>query len=210
MKKFLPIFVTALLSFNTIAICAEVEITKAEKDESGVVNFSCNVSDIANLGEQIVTVVAKEYDAANNDVDAIVYINQFNIDAFNDNATEAEAETTDEVDDKTEVGFDYKFGLKDSVDETKVYLLRVGGTDIDDVAQKIIGVSGKTVYVAGDVNSDGYINDVDAALVLKYIGGSYDLDVAGLKAANVVNSDVDDVNMLDVIEILSLSNTTQS
>jgi hypothetical protein len=182
MKKFLPIFIVAMLSFNTIASGAEISISKAERDETGYVNVKCGISDVEE-GQQITT-VAKEYTASNEDLSAIIYIDQF------------EPEVTDGE-------FEYSFNVNDSMDDTKVYLLRVGGTKVEKVAQKIIAVSGKTVYVAGDVNGDGFIDDVDATLVLRYISGLSEFDASEQKAANVVTTD--EINMLDVIKILSLA-----
>jgi hypothetical protein len=182
MKKFLPIFVLAVLSFNTIASGAEISISKAERDEAGYVNVKCGISDVEE--EQQITTVAKEYTASNEDLSAIIYIDQF------------EPEVTDGE-------FEYSFNVEDSMDDTKVYLLRVGGTKVEKVAQKIIAVSGKTVYVAGDVNGDGFIDDVDATLVLRYISGLSELDASEQKAANVVATD--EINMLDVIKIMSLA-----
>jgi hypothetical protein len=183
MKKFLTAFVVAMLSFSTIASGAEISISKAGRDETGYVNVKCGISDVEE--EQQITTVAKEYTASNDDISAVIYINQF------------EPEITDDE-------FEYSFNVKDSMDDTKVYLLRVGGTNVEKVAQKIIAVSGKTVYVAGDVNGDGFIDDVDAAIVLKYISGLKELDASEQKAANVVTTD--EINMLDVVKILSLNN----
>jgi hypothetical protein len=181
MKKFLSVLVMALFSFNVAASAAEIEITKAEKDDSGYVSVECNISDTAD--SQIITTVAREYTAEDDDVDSFIYIDQFTPDI-------------------TDGSFDYNFNVSANFDETKVYLVRVGGTGVYDIAQKIIAVSGKTVYVAGDVNGDGYIDEIDAALVLKYINGTYALDEAQLKAADA--NETQDVNMLDVVEILSV------
>jgi hypothetical protein len=180
-KRALPIFAIALLSFNMTVSGAEITINKAEQDETGYVNVECAISDAEET--QQITTVAREYTASNDDVDAIVYINQY------------EPEITDGK-------FEYTFNAGDSLEETKVYLLRVGGTNVDKAAQRIIAVSGKEVYVLGDVNSDGVIDDIDAELVLKYIGGVGELDGTELKAANVISAD--GINMLDVIKLLSL------
>jgi hypothetical protein len=183
MKKFLSALIVAMFSLNTIASGAEISISKAERDEAGYVNVKCNISDAEE--EQQITTVAKEYTASNDDISAVLYINQF------------EPEITDGE-------FEYSFNVKDSMDDTKVYLLRVGGTNVEKAAQKIIAVSGKIVYVAGDVNGDGFIDDVDAALVLKYISDLKELDASEQKAANVITAD--EINMLDVVKILSLDN----
>jgi hypothetical protein len=182
MKRFLSVLLVAVisLSFSTIASAAEISILEAERDESEYVNFKCSISDVEDA--QQITTVAREYSASNDDTSAIIYIDQF------------EPEITDGE-------FEYSFNVKSNMDDSKVYLLRVGGTGVEKVAQKIIGISGKNVYVAGDVNGDGYINDIDAAIVLRYISGLEELDTSEQLAANVVDSD--DINMLDVITILS-------
>jgi hypothetical protein len=185
MKRFLPIFVGALFSFNIMVSGAEIKIEKAEQDDTGYVNVECTISD-ADEAQQITTLV-REYTASNDDADAIVYINQFEPDI-------------------TDGEFQYSLNVKDSLDTAKVYLLRVGGTNVGKVAQRIIGINGKTVYVAGDVNSDGVIDDADAAIVLKYLSGVAELDAVESKAANVVGT-TDEVNMLDVVEIIALNNT---
>jgi hypothetical protein len=182
MKKFLSFFVLAMMFFTSVAECAEIKILKAERDENDGVNVACTVSDSEDL--QYVTMVAKEYTASNDDFDAIVYIDQ-----FKPNIADGK--------------FEYTFNMRTGLDDTKVYLLRIGGTNAENVAQKIIAVTGKTIFVAGDVNSDGYIDEKDASLVIKYICGLREFDESELNAANA-NGD-ETVDMLDATEILRLS-----
>jgi hypothetical protein len=57
------------------------------------------------------------------------------------------------------------------------------------------------LYRPGDVDGSGKVNDTDAAMLLKHIGGISLLDSEQLKRADLNNDG--EIDMLDVIEILN-------
>jgi hypothetical protein len=84
--------------------------------------------------------------------------------------------------------------------ENKVYVVRVGGQNIDVADSMIIAFYDGKVYTAGDVNADGNVDKIDAALVLKYLSSGYFLNGQQLTAADVNGNK--SVDMSDVIKIL--------
>ncbi|MBQ6554749.1 MAG: InlB B-repeat-containing protein, partial [Firmicutes bacterium] len=80
--------------------------------------------------------------------------------------------------------------------------------DMMDAGEKVTPTANNMFFFAqwadkGDINADGVVNNVDAAYLLKYICGKYDL-TDGKKEMSKMNSD-SKIDMLDVIAILKIA-----
>ena len=181
MKKIISVLlgVFAALSMCTGVFAATVEITKAEQQMSdNSIKVECTLSDAA-AGENI-TVLACEYNDATYSKD-IIYVDQFN------------ASVTDNK-------FSFSFKPASWTNTAKTYIVRVGGADIDTPEYRIIAFYGVKVFSAGDINGDKVVDELDAALLLRYLSGLELLSDEQLEAANVKADDT--VDMLDVIAIM--------
>ena len=182
MKKFIfgLVGTFAALAMSTGVFAATVGITKAEQQPTdNKIKVECTLSD-ETAGENI-TVLACEYNDATYSKD-IIYIDQFS------------ASVTDNK-------FSFSFTPASWTNTAKTYIVRVGGQDIDTPEYRIIAFYGVKVFSAGDINGDKKVDEIDAALLLRYISDLEALTDEQLEAANV-HAD-DNVDMLDVIQILN-------
>lgn len=187
MKKLIILFniiiFTMLLMSNVSA--AELEIKNIEKNTDGSFNIQCSIS-----GEELnqwITVFASKASAEGGYTEDIVYINQF----------------------KPEVAENGLFSFNiapmsnfmSESDYNEQYILRIGGTSIENPKKEFIVFSQGMAYKAGDVNGDGEINEVDAALILKYLSDTYkNITIQQINSADY-NKD-NEVNIKDVIDIM--------
>jgi hypothetical protein len=135
--------------------------------------------DKAVINDKVITVSGKVYDEAKNQNVVVMasdmlsgssyndvrYLNQFSLDDVKTDAASTEYG-------KTQTGkcFEISFDIKELLSDDKIYVVRVGGTDIDNPAEMIITtLNGEAEVMLGDVNLDGKITAADAALTLQYV-----------------------------------------
>ena len=83
----------------------------------------------------------------------------------------------------------------------KIYIVKIGGSGVEEPAEMAIVSQGGTVYAIGDINGDGTIDKEDAILLLKQISNIKKLTQPQIDAGDVNADDV--VDLRDVSKILN-------
>lgn len=177
-------FIAVSFMASNIYAAPSIQINKAEKTDTGTISVECTVNEPDVY--QGITVISCEQNNADFSKSCI-YIDQFTEEMSKDNNT-----------------FSFVFSpasWADFVSKDKVYIVKVGGTNIAEPDSMIIvSHGGEVVYAKGDINNDGTVNEVDAILLLKYVSGIENLTETQIEAGHV--NDDDKVDIRDVTEIL--------
>ncbi|MGN0462775.1 MAG: dockerin type I repeat-containing protein, partial [Ruminococcus sp.] len=189
MKRFI-VFLSSVFAAVTMtaSLCfaASVSIESAAQTSTGEIAVKCSITE--PNAEQVITVIACE-SGDETYLNDIIYVNQFTADIAQDNT------------------FSFNFLPADWTDTNKVYLVRVGGYGIDTPDSMLIAFYDGKTYIAGDIDASGTVDNIDAALLLRYLSGISDLTSPQI-AAGDVNKDVS-VDMIDVIEIINITKTAE-
>ena len=183
MKK-LVVFLSG--AFATVAMMANacfaatVSIGSAVQAATDEIIVQCSITDPAD--EQTITITACEADDDTYTND-IIYIDQFVADVSENNT------------------FTFDFLPADWTDTSKAYIVRVGGYGIETPASMVIAFYNDKAYKAGDLDKNGVVDDVDAAILLKYVCGIAELTSEQLTVGDI-NED-EKVDMLDAIGVLN-------
>lgn len=165
MKKAFAFF-SALIVTTTCLFCSafasttSISLTSAKPDGArsfvDVSGTITGVSDSQQITYLITEVNGEEYDYEN-----LSYINQTVY-------TDADG------------AFSFQLGVKDTLDANKVYVVRIGGSNVSEPASLIVGTNsgGEVSFVIGDVNGDGQITVADASIALQYILNPNSVDSA--------------------------------
>lgn len=181
MKKFILTFVMTLLLGST-ALAATAHIQAAYQDTDGNINIKCNIKD--SSGNETITLMANEWQDETYTQD-IIYVTQEKI-------------SLDEYG-----SFEYIFTPAAWADsENKVYILRVGGTNIKVPDSIIIAFNNGSVYSASDINNDGIVDDKDASILLKYVSGIY----TALTSVQLQAGDMDKNTIIDITDVIAILN----
>ena len=92
----------------------------------------------------------------------------------------------------SEGAFKVSFNIDEMLDSDNIYIIRVGGTNIFNPAQRILtSLGGESEVLLGDVNQDGKITASDAALTLQNVLYRLDyLTQKQIEAMKVTKSDI--------------------
>ena len=153
MKK---IFTIGLAMIIGMSICVSaagksvLSIIGATENKDGSVSIDGTIENSA-VNQQL-TVMAAEYVNENYDMDTISYIDQISYTG-------------------TDGKFTVEFNPKTALEKEKIYIVRMGGTDIESAVYMLIKTndSGEVEWIYGDVDKDGAITASDAALVMQYV-----------------------------------------
>lgn len=138
--------------------------------------------DKAVVNNKVITVSGKVYDESKDQNIVVMasdmlsgstyndvrYLNQFSL----DDVKTGQYDIVSTDNDKTKVNryFEISFNIKELLSDDKIYIVRVGGTDVDNSQEMIImTLGGDAEVMLGDVNLDGKITAADAALTLQYV-----------------------------------------
>ena len=139
------------MNVSTWAVSVPVlSIIATNANEDGTVSIKGIIENA--VSNQQLTVMASEYVNGNYDVNSLSYIDQIDYKG-NDNK------------------FTIEFNPKSALEKDKVYIVRMGGTDIEAAVYMILKTNngGDVEWIYGDVDKDGVITASDAAIVLQYV-----------------------------------------
>lgn len=155
MKKILAMGLSIIMTVST-SICVwavgepVLSITAATATTDGTVSIDGTIEN--EVSNQQLTVMASEYINDTYDVNSISYIDQISCTGI-------------------EGKFRIEFNPKSALEKEKVYIVRMGGTDIESAVYMILktDADGDVEWIYGDVDKDGVITASDAAVVLQYV-----------------------------------------
>ncbi|MCD8090747.1 MAG: dockerin type I repeat-containing protein [Clostridiales bacterium] len=175
---FLPI-AFALLGAQSVFAESSVTITSAIQTENGDIYAECQLTEPGE--NQEITLLAMEYNSE--DLDTVIYLDQF-------------APTLD-----SENGFTVDFLPAEWMKSDCAYIIYVGGTGIEESDAVIIALYDGVPFKAGDVNRDGAVDEKDAALLLKYLSGTAEINGTQLAAGDADSNAV--IDLTDAVAILN-------
>lgn len=181
MKKFILTLVMSLFMSST-AFAATADIQEAYEKIDGNIYIKCNIKDGSD--NETITLMASQWQDETYTQD-IIYAAQKKV-SLDENGS-----------------FEYIFTSAACADnENKIYILRVGGTNIETPDSIIIAFNGGNVYSASDINNDGIVDVKDASILLKYISG---ID-ATLTSAQLQAGDMDKNTIIDITDVIAILN----
>jgi hypothetical protein len=190
MKKIFAGIALSSFIFNMLCFQAyanTVEIKSAKQNEDGNVEVACTLSG-EDKTENIVVFSCEYMDETY--MNDIIYTDEMPIE-------------TDENGD-----FEFDFIPSEQADtENKVYVVRVGGENIDVPDSRIIAFYDGKIYVTGDIDGDGDVDRADAALLLRYLSGIGVLTGQQLTVADI--NETNDIDFEDVISLLEIIENKQ-
>ncbi|MGN1319259.1 MAG: dockerin type I repeat-containing protein [Lachnospirales bacterium] len=181
MKKLILLILTCF-SMTTATFASTANIEEAYEDNDGNILVKCSIID--GLDDETITIMASLWQDDTFTED-IIYISQKDI-------------TLDE-----NGSFEYTFTPATWTDsENNIYILRVGGTNIEIPDSIIIAFNNGSYYSAGDINDDGVMDSVDASILLKYVS---EIDTT-LTSAQLQAGDIDKNTVIDLTDVIAIMN----
>lgn len=166
---FLVVTFCIILNVSTFAQSTEIELTGAVLNGSNI-EVSGKITGAAD--NQQLTLMATDLLDGSYNADGIFYLDQKSAELDSDG------------------NFSVSFGINKVLTNESIYIIRVGGTNIDTPAQMILSTIAEDKLLLGDVNLDGIITANDAALTLQYVlFKSSELSENQIAAMRVTKSD---------------------
>ena len=198
MKKLISAVIAGvMLTFNCVGVSAadetSVSISTAKYNtETKLVSITGNVKN--PVDSQIITIMSTGItQSASFDLDTIVYIDQCEDVAFDENGN-----------------FSLNFALSSTAVEGKNYFVRVGGSEISSPAYMAFNFNseGEAVILFGDVTDDGNVDANDAAVLLKYVldPSSVEISEKGFKNAQIKATPITEFTAQEAAMILEKAN----